>query len=137
VDRGRAGRGGPARRCLTEYVLKPRVGTAMLGQSFPSGHATCMFALAAGWAIFLLDPFLRDPGRYRVPGVLRLVLALLGLLLAAAVAAAMIAIGAHTLTDVIAGTAVGTGVVLACALSLDLAVSRARPGQTARPASAG
>ena len=83
-----------------------------------------MFALAAIWAIFLLDP-----GRGRVPGALRLVLALLGLVLAAAVAAVMIAIGAHTLTDVIAGTAVGTGVVLACALSLDLGVSR-RPGRT-------
>jgi membrane-associated phospholipid phosphatase len=122
----------PAATGLTEYVLKPYVGTAMLAQSFPSGHATCMFALAAIWAIFLLDP-----GRGRMPGALRLVLALLGLVLAGAVAAVMVAIGAHTLTDVIAGTAVGTGVVVACALSLDLVVSRVRPGRTARPASAG
>ena len=44
----------------------------------------------------------------------------MALLLAAAVAAAMIAIGAHTFTDAVAGAAVGTGVVLACALTLDL-----------------
>jgi membrane-associated phospholipid phosphatase len=127
----------PVASGLTEYVLKPYVGTALLGQSFPSGHATCMFALAAIWAIFLLDPFLLDLGRYRVPAMLRVLLALLGLLLAAAVAAAMIAIGAHTLTDVIAGIAVGTGAVLGCALSLDLAVSRVRRGRTVPPAAAG
>jgi len=114
---------------LTEYVLKPYVGTALLGQSFPSGHATCLFALAAIWAIFLLDP-----ARHRVPRALRLVLMLLGLLLAAAVGAVMIAIRAHTLTDVVAGTAVGTGVALACALSLDLIASRGRRGRAARPA---
>lgn len=105
---------------LTEYVLKPSVGT-VLNQAFPSGHATSSFALAAVFAILLADPAYR-----RVPVTLRLLLVLVALLLAAAVAAAMIAIGAHVFTDAVAGAAVGTGVVLACALTLDLAVRRTR-----------
>jgi len=117
----------PVASGLTEYVLKPHVGV-MLGQSFPSGHATVMFALTAIWTIFLLDPT-----RYRLPGPLRLLLFFVALLFAAAVPAVMIAIGAHTLTDVIAGVAVGTGVVLACALILDLVASRARRGRAERP----
>ena len=117
----------PVASGLTEYVLKPRVG-GFLGQSFPSGHATVMFALAALCAILLAGP-----ARHRVPKALRLLLVLMALLLAAAVAAAMIAIGAHTLTDVIAGVAVGTGVVLAGALILDLVASRARRGPAERP----
>ena len=55
----------------------------------------------------------------------------MALLLAAAVAAVMVAIDAHTLTDIIAGAAVGTGFVLACALILDLVASRARRGPAA------
>src|SRR6266699_1197794 len=38
---------------LTEYVLKPFVGR-VIGQSFPSGHATGMFALATICAILLI-----------------------------------------------------------------------------------
>jgi membrane-associated phospholipid phosphatase len=110
----------PAAVGLTEYVLKPSVG-AVLNQAFPSGHATSSFALAAIFAIVLADPAFR-----RVPRALRLLLALMALLLAAAVAAAMIAIGAHVFTDAVSGAAVGTGVVLACALTLDLAVRRTR-----------
>jgi membrane-associated phospholipid phosphatase len=104
---------------LTEYVLKPHIG-GPLGQAFPSGHATSSFALAAIWAILLADP----PYRH-LPRTLRLLLVLMALLLATAVAAAMVAIGAHTFTDAVAGAAVGTGVVLACALTLDLVSSRA------------
>ena len=110
----------PGASALTEYVLKPHVGV-LLGQSFPSGHATSMFALAAVCSVLLADP-----PRRRVPGAVRLLLMLTALLLAAAVAAAMVAIGAHVFTDAVAGAAVGTGVVLACALTLDLAASRAR-----------
>ena len=106
----------PAAIALTEYVLKPYVG-ARIGQSFPSGHATSSFALAVIFAMLLATRF---------PGKLRLLLALLALLLAAAVAAAMVAIGAHTFTDAVAGAAVGSGVVLACALTLDLITALAR-----------
>jgi membrane-associated phospholipid phosphatase len=112
---------------LTEYVLKPYVGT-VINQAFPSGHATSSFALAAVFAVLLADPAYR-----RVPRAVRLLLVLLALLLAAAVAAAMIAIGAHTFTDAAGGAAVGTGVVLACALTLDLAVSRARRALATQP----
>jgi len=110
----------PVATGLTEYALKPTIGEA-IGQAFPSGHATTMFALAATCAVLLADP----PGR-RVPGGIRLMLAFAALLLAAAVAAAMVAIAAHTFTDAVAGAAVGTAVVLAGALVLDLLASRAR-----------
>lgn len=121
----------PAASGLTEYVLKPLVGQPAGQPSFPSGHATTMFALAAICAILLLDPPLR-----RVPAAVRVILALMALLMAAAVAAAMVAIGAHHFTDAVAGAAVGTGVVLACALTLDLAASRARraPAKPPEPA---
>jgi membrane-associated phospholipid phosphatase len=110
----------PTATGLTEYVLKPYVGRA-IGQSFPSGHATSMFALAAICTVLLVNP-----PRRRVPEVVRLMLVLMALLLAAAVAAAMVAIGAHYFTDAVAGAAVGTGVVLACAFTLDLVTDRAR-----------
>jgi membrane-associated phospholipid phosphatase len=108
----------PAATSLTEYVLKPYVG-GPLGQGFPSRHATSMFALAAICAVLLADP----PHR-RVPRAVRLLLAVMALALATAVAVTVIASGAHTFTDALAGAAVGTGVVLACAFALDLVVSR-------------
>ncbi len=111
---------------LTEYVLKPSVGQA-IGQAFPSGHATSMFALAASCAVLLADP----PGR-RVPRGVRLLLALMAVLLATAVASAMVANGAHSFTDAAAGAAVGTGVVLACALTLDV-LGSPRPREPAAP----
>ena len=84
---------------------------------------------------------LRGPARRSaappLPGAVRLLLVILALLLAAAVAAAMVAIGAHNFTDAVGGAAVGTGVVLACALTLDLVTSLLRRGPAARPASGG
>jgi membrane-associated phospholipid phosphatase len=112
----------PAATGLTEYVLKPYVGQA-IGQAFPSGHATSMFALAASCAVLLVDP-----PRWPVPGAVRLLLVSMALLFATAVAAAMVAIGAHDFTDAVGGAAVGTAVVLACALTLDLVASR-RPAR--------
>lgn len=120
----------PVASGLTEDVLKPVIGRTLHGGlSFPSGHATATFALAGVCALLLIDPPCR-----RVPGTVRLLLALLGLLLASAVAAALVAEDLHYFTDAVGGAAVGIGVVLACTLALDLVVSRARPGQTARPA---
>jgi membrane-associated phospholipid phosphatase len=116
----------PAATGLTEYVLKPSLGQA-IGQSFPSGHATSMFALAAICAVLLVDP-----PRRQVPGTVRLLLIFMALLLAAAVAAAMVAMGAHRFTDAVGGAAVGIAVVLACALTLDLMASR-RPREPAVP----
>jgi membrane-associated phospholipid phosphatase len=111
---------------LTVYVLKPTV-----SQAFPSGHATSSFALAACFAVLLASPPLR------LPGGVRLLLVFVAFLLAAAVAAAMVAIGAHTFTDAVAGAAVGTGVALACALSLDALGSLLRPEPAAPPPPAG
>src|SRR5215470_8467788 len=58
----------PAAVGLTEYVLKPFVGQ-VIEQSFPSGHATSMFALATICAVLLVDP----PRRH-VPGAVRVLL---------------------------------------------------------------
>jgi membrane-associated phospholipid phosphatase len=105
----------PAASALTEGALKPLVDRTMGGAlSFPSGHATSMFALAGTCAVLLLDP----PG-HRITGAVRLMLASLALLAATAVAIAMVARGSHYFTDAVGGTAVGTGTVLACALCLD------------------
>jgi membrane-associated phospholipid phosphatase len=118
----------PAAVFLTEYVLKPYVG-GVIGQGLPSGHATSMFALAAMCAVLLADPPRRPLARAAL-----LLLELLALVLAVAVSAAMVGIGAHKFTDVVAGAAVGTSVVLACALVLDPVTSRARRALAARSA---
>jgi membrane-associated phospholipid phosphatase len=115
---------------LTEYVLKPSIGEA-IGQGFPSGHATSMFALAASCGVLLVNP-----PRRRLPGAVRLPLLLVAVLMATAVAASMVAIGAHTFTDAAGGAAVGVGVVLACALTLDALGSLLRPGSAEPPAPA-
>jgi membrane-associated phospholipid phosphatase len=108
---------------LTEYLLKPLIGrTDQAGLSFPSGHATGMFALAGVCLVLLAHP----PGG-RVPGPVRAALAVLTVLLASAVSLAMVARGFHYLTDAVAGAAVGLGVAVAGALILDLATSRMRP----------
>jgi len=70
-----------------------------------------MFALAAICAVLLVNP----PGRL-VRGAVRALLVLAALVVAAAVSAAMVATGAHYFTDVVAGAAIGTGLVLAGAL---------------------
>lgn len=111
---------------ITDYVLKPTVGEA-IGAAFPSGHATSSFALAASFAVLLANP------PFRVPAGLRLLLVLLAVLMATAVAAAMVAIGAHTFSDAVGGAAVGVGVVLACALTLDALGSLLRPEPAAPP----
>ena len=110
----------PAATGLTEYVLKPYIG-GPLDAGFPSGHATSMFALAVVCAVLLAKP-----PRRRVPAAVRLLLVFMALALATTVAVTMIAWGAHTFTEALAGAAVGTGVALACALALDLVTSRAQ-----------
>jgi membrane-associated phospholipid phosphatase len=114
---------------LTEYALKPTIGAA-IGQAFPSGHATSSFALAASFAVLLAN------APRRVPAGVRLLLVCVAFLLAAAVAAAMVANGAHTFTDAVGGAAVGTGVVLGCALTLDALGSLLRPEPAAPPPAA-
>jgi len=81
-----------------------------------------MFALAATCAVLLTGP-----RRQRPPGAVRLLLILGAVLVAAAVPTAMVALGYHYFTDTVAGTAVGTGMVLLAALVID----RARPAAPA------
>jgi membrane-associated phospholipid phosphatase len=118
----------PAASALTEFALKPLVGRTMLGAlSLPSGEATGVFALATACAVLLVNP----PG-HRVPGPVRLLLAVAAGLAASAVAVAMVAQAAHYFTDTVAGAAIGIGVVLGCALTLDALASRP-PREPAAP----
>jgi membrane-associated phospholipid phosphatase len=125
-----AGVAVPAASALTESVLKPLVdrtiGSYPGYPSFPSGHATAMFALAGTCAILLAGP-----SRPRLPGALRLLLGLGAALTAAAVGTAMVGLGYHYLTDIIAGTAVGVGMVLLTALLIDWAARATRPPRDA------
>ena len=101
---------------LTEHVLKPLAGRTTLGfLSYPSGHATSTFALAAVLAVLMLNP----PGRALTP-VLRLIIPALAVALACVVSTAMMALGFHYFTDTIAGAAAGIGTTAATALVLDL-----------------
>jgi membrane-associated phospholipid phosphatase len=109
----------PAAVVLTEAVLKPVIGRSLDGyQSFPSGHATALFGLAATCAVLLANP-----PRPRLPRAVRLSLVLGAALIAATVAVAVVVLRYHYFTDTVAGTAVGVGIVLLTALLLD----RARP----------
>lgn len=101
---------------LTEHVLKPLVGRTKLGfLSYPSGHTTTMFALAAVLAVIMLNP----PGRALTP-VLRLIIPAAAVALACVISTRVIGLGSHYFTDTIAGAAVGVGTVAATALVLDL-----------------
>ena len=112
----------PAAVTLTEFVLKPLVGRSIRGYAaFPSGHATAMFALAAICAVLLANP-----PRPRLPRAVRLLLVAGAVLVAIAVPVAMVALGFHYFTDIVAGTAVGIGTVLLITLLLDLARPAAR-----------
>jgi undecaprenyl-diphosphatase len=107
----------PVAMTLTEFVLKPLVGRSIHGyDSFPSGHATAMFALAAICAVLLANP-----PRQRLTRAVRLLLVAGAVLVAAAVPVAMVAQGFHYFTDIVAGTAVGIGTVLLITLLIDLA----------------
>jgi membrane-associated phospholipid phosphatase len=100
---------------LTQLVLKPLIGRIALGWlSFPSEHATSMFAVAAICAVLLFGP-----SRPPLPAALRLFLALTVIMAAAAVSAAMVALGFHYFSDIIGGAAVSTATVLLTALILD------------------
>jgi undecaprenyl-diphosphatase len=126
-----AGLAVPGAVALTEYVLKPLVGRTILSgyDCFPSGHTTALVALAATCAVLLAGP-----ARPRLPGAVRLLLVLGAALIAAGVAASMVARGYHYFTDTVAGTAVGTGVVLLAALVIDWAAGKRRARSSLRRA---
>ena len=83
-----------------------------------------MFALAATCAVLLAGP-----SRPRLPGALRLLLGLGAVLLAAAVGTAMVGLGYHYFTDIVAGAVVGIGMVLLTALVIDWAAAHSPPAR--------
>jgi undecaprenyl-diphosphatase len=108
----------PAAEAVTELLLKPLIGRTLYGGlSYPSGHATGVFVLAAAVTVLLAGPL-----RPRLAGPLRLLLALAALLAAAAVAVALIGLGYHYFTDTVGGAAVAIGTVLGTALLVDKVV---------------
>ena len=105
----------PAAAGISDLILKPLIGRTLIGDlSFPSGHETRVFALAAAFAVLMASPVWP-----RIPAAARWCLAAAVLLTACAVAIALVGLGQHYFTDTIGGAAVGTAVVLATALILD------------------
>lgn len=99
----------------TEHVLKPLTDRTIRGfLSFPSGHATSMFALATVLAILLAQP---QAGR--VPRAVRTTVLVVAFAVATLVGLAMVSLSFHYVTDVVAGAAVGIGVTMAVALIID------------------
>ena len=110
----------PAAVGLDEGLLKPLVHRTYLGElSYPSGHATAMFALAATITVLLLLP--PRPPR---AGALRVLIAAAAWALAGVVTIAVIGLRWHYFTDTVAGAAVGIGTVCDLALILDLPAAR-------------
>jgi membrane-associated phospholipid phosphatase len=101
---------------LDERVFKPLFDRTHLGfPSYPSGHATAVFALAATVTVLLLAT--PEPGRFRG---LRIAVVAASCLLGCVVAAAVTGLRWHYFTDTVAGAAVGIGTVCGVALLLDL-----------------
>ena len=101
---------------MTEFVLKPLVDRTLDGDlSYPSGHTTGLFALAAAIAVLMVAP---RSGRPR-PGV-RVAAVAAAVIIGSAVGLAMVGQNYHYFTDTVGGAAVGTGVVIGLAFLLDL-----------------
>jgi undecaprenyl-diphosphatase len=79
------------KQALAAPRLDPVLGWAQVGEaSFPSGHATAAFAMAAAWAIFV-------PPRWRWP------VAVAGSILACFVAASVVVLRYHFSSDALGG----------------------------------
>jgi membrane-associated phospholipid phosphatase len=105
---------------LDERLLKPIFHRTSLGfLSYPSGHTTAIFALAAMVTVLLLRP----PQHVRA-GPLRILIPAVACVLGAAVTVGVIALRWHYFTDTVAGAAVGIGTVCGLALILDLPAVR-------------
>lgn len=119
--------GVPAADALTELLIKPLVRrTTGGGFSYPSGHATSAFAVAAVVAVLLLGPL-----RPKLPAAARLALTLAALLAACAVSVAVIGLHYHYFTDTVGGAAVAVATVLVTALILDKAGPSRQPPRPA------
>ena len=112
----------PVADALNDGLLKPFVHRTYLGVlTYPSGHTTAVFALAATVAVLRMVPLQR--GR---AGVLRMPLTAAAYVAACVVAIALIGLRFHYFTDTVAGAALGTGTVCGLALLLDLRAVRQR-----------
>jgi len=114
---------------LTEVVLKPMVGETVghpAVLSYPSGHTTSVFSVVAVVLVLLSGP----PG-HRLPGWMRLTLAVVAVAVGCAVAVSLVGIYYHYFADTIGGACVATGTVLAVALLLDTPRARGFLGRWA------
>jgi membrane-associated phospholipid phosphatase len=110
----------PVAVVLDDGLLKHLFHRTYLGQlTYPSGHTTAIFTLAATAAVLCLGPL--RPARARA---LRVVIPVIGCLLGLAVAAGVIGLQWHYFTDTVGGAAVGIGVACGLALALDLPATR-------------
>jgi membrane-associated phospholipid phosphatase len=118
----------PAAGGLDEGLLKHLVHRTYLGVlTYPSGHTTAMFTLAATITVLLLTS--PQPARARAPRVL---IPAAAWVLGVGVAIAVIGLRWHYFTDTVAGAAVGIGTVCGLALILDLPASRRWIAQVSR-----
>jgi membrane-associated phospholipid phosphatase len=118
---------------LDDGLLKHLVHRTYLGQlTYPSGHTTAIFTLAAAVTVLLLGP-----PQSAKPGPLRAVIPAVTCALGIAVAAGVIGLRWHYFTDTVAGAAVGIGAVCGLALALDLPAARRWLARAGRHTSAG
>jgi len=124
----------PVANGLVEGLLKPLVHRTYLGNlTYPSGHTTAIFALAATVTVLLLVP-----PRPATAGALRILIPAVACAAGVVTAIGLIGLRFHYFTDTVAGAAVGIGTVCGLALLLDLPRIRrllawvGRPRPTAR-----
>jgi membrane-associated phospholipid phosphatase len=104
---------------LNDGLLKHLVHRTYLGVlTYPSGHTTTMFALAATVTVLLIPP---KPAK---AGPLRLLIPAGSCLLGGVVAVGVIGLKWHYFTDTLAGAALGIGTVCGLSLLLDLPTVR-------------
>jgi len=112
----------PAATGLNDGLLKPLVHRTYLGVlTYPSGHTTTMFALAATVGILLLS----TPRPIGAPA-LRVLIPAAACLLGGVVAVGVIGLRWHYFTDTVAGAALGIGTACGLAILLDLPPVRRR-----------
>ncbi len=105
---------------MDEGLFKPLVHRTYLGVlSYPSGHATAMFAIAAVVAVLLFSS--AQPAK---TATLRVLILAAACVLGVIVAVAVIALRYHYFTDTVAGAAVAAAAVCGLALILDLPTAR-------------
>ena len=110
----------PVAEGLNDGLLKPLVHRTYLGAlTYPSGHTTAVFAMAATITVLLLGA-----PRERKAGAFRVLVPVAAGLLAVVVVIALIGLRFHYFTDTVAGAALGIGTVCGLALVLDLPVFR-------------